>query len=102
LAKCRWIMLAKKGMLSVNPSQKHMSISHMGDICDTLVSSLHLPYCFLLPMTSTGELSELLAISNTPSRSSRGRRRPLSRQTARSQDSGGEDTGIPTESEVRP
>ena len=55
-----------------------------------------------LPMTSTGELSEFLAIFSTPSRSSRGRRLPLGRQTARSQDSGGEDTGIAIKSEVRP
>jgi hypothetical protein len=60
------------------------------------------PAASLLPMTSTGELSELLAIPSTPKRSSGGWWLPLSRQTARSQDSSGENTGIAIESEVRP
>ena len=60
------------------------------------------PATFFLFMASTGELSELLAIQSTPKRSSRGRWLPLCRQTARSQDSSAENTGIAIESEVWP
>jgi hypothetical protein len=58
------------------------------------------PVASFLPMTSTGELSELLVIPSIPRPSSVGLWLPMSHQTAKGRDSS-ENTGIAVESEAR-